>query len=524
MADLAADLITLRVPSGRASCADWLRDRLPAEVADLLELTRSVAQVAHASRASVDLDVAILEVRQTVLAQCERQARAREEHFESELAVRDAQLKSATADLSRTRDELGRGAEAAARQLREARDAAAAELEAARTDLEELRRERATFETSARERADARVAEMRGDYEARLQQQRQLFDEFADRSGAAHAEELRRLERVLDEQRAQASGVEALVASLCGTSQKRGELGERFVRHVHDAMNLGTLSDNAHQRAAGYADGTWSYQPPGAERAISALVEIKFAATGDSEKDVAKFHRDLDVAVRAGRANAAVYFSLLDRVGGKAVLDLEIVHGVPVLWASRGAADELSAGSLVQLAFNAFATAWPLMCGRDAGSDATLQSVASLLAAQMDEYAKLEPRIAFLERTGDQMRREAGLLRKTRDALVAKVANFQGRHPALCAAAEMGSEAADGAETLEASTLQAIRAHHARRGGYYPKTTQDLSRELDEAQLSKLSNRPEVFELCVRKVRAEKQMGKKRPRAPAVDVVVEGEA
>ena len=203
------------------------------------------------------------------------------------------------------------------------------------------------------------------------------------------------------------------MGSLCGnSSQKRGEIGERFVRQVHDAMNLGTLADTSHQRAPGFADATWAHAPPGGAPPISALVEIKFAATGDSAHGVDKFLRDLDVGVRTARVNAALYLSLIDRIGGRPVLQLETVHGVPVLWASRGAHDELSAASLVELAFTAFAAAWPLIHERGArgaaGEGALQQGVAQLLAAQLEEFARLEPRIAFLERSGDQMRREAG--------------------------------------------------------------------------------------------------------------------
>ena len=85
-----------------------------------------------------------------------------------------------------------------------------------------------------------------------------------------------------------------------------------------------------------------------------------------------------------------------------------------------------------------------------------------------------------------------------------QITNFQTRHPSI------GMPSDDDAQ-LEEKVLEAIRSYHARRGGYYPKQVEDLRKDLDDDDLfSQLQQRIDVFQNADRRIRAEKQLSKKR--------------
>ena len=422
-------------------------------------------------------------------------SRARGETAHSSAARGRARPRRAVAEIGRAPAEAARldGAQAeSARPLEQAVHATACAR----------RRTRASPPARAR---GARRARVRERYEAQLATQAGMLEELR----ARHRDEVARLR---EEERAAATAlregqerVERTLSTLLGSNQKRGALGEGLVKRVHDGLRLGVLTPNAHQRLPGYGDATWSYAAPGGPP-LSALVEVKLSHSADSTADVDKFLKDVDVGVRTDRVNAALYLSLAERLGGRPRLDLELVHGVPVLWAARAPTTTYRPPRSSRWP-STRSPAWPALRARD-GDGGALREVGALLNAQLDEVARLDPRVAFLEKTADQMRREAAALRKTREALAARVANFQATHPALHARDEEVDE-------LEARTLEAIRAHHARKKGYYPKHADDLRGDLDPEPLAALLRRPALFQECERRVRAEKQQTKRRRKEDA---------
>jgi hypothetical protein len=382
-------------------------------------------------------------------------------------------------------------------QFRQSQAALEAELEGARADAQRLRSERALVETTVRQALQAE------------------FDERQRLLGAQHAGEVARLAGLLEEERQSATTmvakVDELCAALCGTSNARGQLGEHFVEGVHAELALGVLKNNSNQRRAGVADATWSFTPPGADAPLAVLVEIKNVARGATADDLDKFERDVRAAAQCGRVHGALYLSLVGRVPGKRSLELELLHGVPVLWASRAASDDLSARSLVQLAFASLATALPLLTAAGGGDgDATAPLLAELalhFRSTLAQCHEMEPRITWLERTAETMRREAVLLRKSRDKLVQQVAAFETRHQLAVGEAATTDEA-----ELRAAVVAAIAAFHAAHHGRYPKAATDLPLA-DPAHRERLAARPELFHACDREVRDRNQASKRRREA-----------
>lgn len=546
---LVMSKVTLTVPKGKESCAQWLRDLSPEAVVQALEVLQTMYTLvrtttssdmsdvvkAHATQISAlraeqqsELLRVVEELRPAIEAQAKHTTETMAQDHAAERKTLEAQLTRAKKEAVALRTELDQAVVDASAALDDQRvrlervhSDVARRLEEADEEIKRLVGERSVFKESVREEGDKYVEGLRRDYEGRLTQLRDIYTEQMGRSDAQHAQELERLTGLLDEQRAlgqqmregQFAKVENILGSLCGSSQRRGELGEALVKQIHDTLNLGVLQGNSHTRSPGVADFTWSYTPPGDVRAVSALVENKFSHSGDSTCDVDKFMRDVDVAVRAGRVNAALYLSLIRRVAGRPKLSVDMVHGVPVMWASRDASDDMSAASLVEVAFSAFAATWPMLCGRDDDSaNVALQKVSALLNAQVDEYARLEPRITFLEKTSNQMRSEAVLLRKSRDTLVRQITNFQISNPSVCVA-----DLQEEVEGLEDSVLTAVRTYHQRKRGYYPKHADDLKAFLPAEELRALFQRPEIFQSCERRVRAEKQASKKKRVAPDCD-------
>lgn len=404
------------------------------------------------------------------------------------------------------------------KQLLEDADAACkdqrAKMEDAFQELKELQSDRALHQARIREECDARQMDARRVHQDHLLQLKQLYESQL----LAKTEELERvrsecredMDRSRKERDGQSARVEQMLSTLSGTNQRRGAVGENFVKQIHDGLNLGLYSKNAHQKNAGFGDATWTYAHPNGGPVLTALTEVKLSHSADSASDVDKFLKDVDAGVRTQRINSAIYLSLASRLGGKARLDLEVVHGVPVLWASRATEDELSAASLVDTVFTMFSTLWPLLCAREEegrGGAVVLQQVVVLLNAQLDEISKLEPRISFLEKTGDQMRREAAMLRKSRDALSSQISTFQVSHPEL--QMECRADNAD-VVALETATLDAVRTFHSRRHGHYPKHSDELRSMLSPGDFGLLSKRPGIFETCVRIVRGEKQLTKRK--------------
>ena len=136
--------------------------------------------------------------------------------------------------------------------------------------------------------------------------------------------------------------------------------GGKLLKHIHDTLNLGVYSKNAHQKTSGFGDATWTYTPMGGSPVLTALTEVKLSQSADSACDLDKFLKDVDVGVRTQRINGALYLSLASRIGGKGRSGRGDTARGPVIWASRSAEDDLSAAALVDMAFTTFATLWPL--------------------------------------------------------------------------------------------------------------------------------------------------------------------
>lgn len=482
--------VTFKVPKGREGCAAWLKSQTPPVVAEVL----AAAQLVHESLLSARPDANV----ELVKSHAKQLESLRAKHLED---VRELESTIESSFVARLEDTQKK-------------------LEASQETLNAMEADRAILENRVQKRCDARLEEVRVDYEHRLKQQAQLFEsqlrnvqgvqekllgkmEQSQHEEVAHLKSMLAKEKECNQALTEGSmqRVESILCDLTSSTSKRGQMGETFVKQIHDGLNLGVLQDETHVKQPGMADFTWSYAHPQCDVPLTAIVENTLAKT-DSNAHVAKFLQDFTLATKAGRVNAGIYFSLAAPVPGKPKFHLELLEGYPVLWVGR--MDDACAATLIEMGFLAMAAVWPLLANKVEGAEASLQQIGVMLSNQMEECSKLDPRIGFLERTSETMRKEAVLLRKTQEALVRRIGAFQLRHP------ECGMMTQVEGDGFESVVEAAIESYHSRRGGYYPKTPEDLKKELTTEQLQKLTVQPEVLQLCDRRVRAKKQIGKKK--------------
>ena len=240
-------------------------------------------------------------------------------------------------------------------------------------------------------------------------------------------------------------------------------------------------------------------------------LQVKDSKALHTQKDVAKFQRDLQAATQSKRANAGLFLSLGARYPGKAPLQLTIEHGMPVCYASRAADDALPAPCLVEFAFRALAEAWPLICRqRGEGVQLTIQAAAEQFEEQLNHCEALSKQIAKISKTAKSLAVDVKHLEKIRDSLVAGVECVRVNHPSLVPEApeDVASEReaedpwqSEGAENFVA----AIR--EAKRGSRYPKEGEVA---FEGEALTFYKKFPGLFKAGVDRVKKEVVHGKKR--------------
>ena len=475
-ASLGAERAKAALSIGKIACA----------FADEAVRVHSTDGLATLEEARVHHSAELERLKASLASRHERDLLAVREECGAEVEIREAHLNNARHELQRARAEIS-GIADSVRAANEAdRQRLESQLAEVSSSNDALLASRAAFETHLKKAAAEDVERV----EARLREERAV----AERQ-IAHLTSL--LESM---QENMVKRMDSVLGGLSG-STRRGEIGEHLVRQVHESLCLGVFHNNSKSRIAGIADGTWTYDAPNSVK-LQALVEVKYSQTPDSVKDIDKFREDVDTSVRAGRVNAALFLSLVHRIGGRPKIDLEIIHGVPVMWASRAANDELSALALVEMAFCAFASHWPLMHGAGAGAGAAddylSKDMAHFMQSQETEFTRLERYISDAERSTEQLRRNASLLRKTRELLVCNHTNFQTRHPRVIS----HDDPVENLEEAEEAVRTAVLAYHQRKKGRgYPKSEEDLRGEVEEGVLASMKRHPDFLHSMVRAVK-----------------------
>lgn len=451
--------ITLFVPEGREECASWMSAQTPSVVADLLEMCATL----HQTMTSATKQKEVVDLVST-----------HEEEMKSVHAMLD-KLRAEKHELSRDVQER---------------------LKSVRDDCEEQKR---MARTSLVAQYDEQLSYLRGMVERREEDMKQLQQ-------SAH-ETTKQMQQ--------------LVATLGGKSSFKGKVGERFVQNIHDELELGVLRDVSAQRAVGHGDFRWEYAPGSSSSfsPLTALVEVKFSQNADRDFDVQKFVTDVGEAAAQDRINAALYLSLSQRIGGRPVLSLELVHGVPTLWASRNADDEMSATQLVKMAFLVFAQMWPLIQPSDK-TQMSVQKLNALVKHQCVQFAAMDQRIAHLDKLGDSVKREAEQLRKLKEALIASTKQIHDEDDDVVVegSSTNAKDLLDG--DVGRQLMDAIRRHHAERGHRYATRVDDLQNYLDVEAVKVVASHPGLFEMAKDKIKRSNYVsgqGKKRRVAESSD-------
>lgn len=442
---MAEDITTVQfqVPRGHEACAAWLQGRAPAETAALLEVMGTVVDAAAAQHTRADAERYADEVRKRMQSQIDR-----EKH-------RAAQLQ----------DDLERVQGKAAVQRAELQGEFDARVEQQRVVYEANHKNLASLLHELQQRSDAAqralATEFRAQYDARIA--------ALEREVEAKNSQLR------DLQETTCARVETIFGSLYGNSAKKGDIGEAFVRSVHSELELGTLTHAGRVKCPGYADFMWEHDggagAGGRGTRLHALVEVKMSTYANATRDTHKFREDVRTAVATGAANAALYVSLVERLEGKPKMALEMAHGVPVLWVSRNAADDLSARSLVELAFVSFANVWAHMLPEDHGDlQSALRNMGVFLTDQMAECEKMEHSLKALDKAADAIRVQTAQVRGVRDRLLSNAYRFRAKE---CAATMHAVDV-----EANAALVEKLRAYYDAKKRY-PRHPADIGMDAD---------------------------------------------
>jgi len=477
--------LSLLLPDEHTDCAAWLRSLPPEVLGPVLEVARSVNRLPRGDDASHAQEVAHLrsthlkhlaDLRAHVEAEYEMRARAK----------MDAQKGTHAAEQERLAAMVVRAEEA---------------LAAARVERDKLRASAADVEATVKSEYEIQLARLQGllnDVQTKSDMSTKLV---VDQMRNMYEQQLvhMRMEQAQREQE-QYVKLDSVVAAFGagGNSSDKGRAGENLVRHVHERLERGTLEDCTHVKAAGFADYTWDWTPPDCAR-ITCLVEIKNSRSCDKSRDLNKFALDVREGSQTQRINAAMFISLVDRVAGKPRVSIELVHGVPTLWASRQPDDDISPSALVELAFVTFAGCWPLLAVNESRNDITshamLQAVASCLKSQVGEFQRLQPRIDSMQDAADRILREVTHMRRIRDDLMQGARAMQLKLPGVSADEEV--------ENLVAHLEKAVRDYRAAHRERYPKELADLKDLLPYDVFRCASD--DAFQTAGKRVRTESQ-------------------
>ena len=563
--------VTISIPAGREESAAWIRKQSPEIAADALQLTAHAFAVLQTEAAGGDV-ARLHQEKQTLLrefdaerknnadkvAEAERacfQAHQEEVSLERcahlkevnrlQHAIDSARLEASeecrlhlvtarevhTRELESMRAECAQQAEVKVNMLQQDIQGLSTELQKRRGDDALIRSEvMSTYDLQRKSDLvmhEEKITRAREDYERQLASLEDRLKEVKEREQDSvsyfksqldlRTKSLEQTERENKERLAECTArMESTLTSFRGSTAV-GKLGENMVMRVFAELNLGTWHDESGQQAEGRADALWTYTPTNCSK-LSALVEIKSVAALHSEKDLAKFDRDINAGVRSSRINGAVFISLCARVPGTRQLDMRIEHGTPVLWASRSADDELPAKNLIEFAFLAFAQSWPVLCRqRGDAIESTVEAVSSFLDGQLADFERFSKRIESVEKISLQLQREVSSMKKIRDNLVSGVDNIRLKYPNLTPQAvedaepslpstENAWESAYGVEILEA-----IRTWRRDKGGgrRYPKLMGELS-SLSEEAVAFASRIPGAFTIAIVRVKDEMQSTKRK--------------
>ena len=451
--------VTLRVPDGREGCVAWLVRQTPELVADYLEASERY----HSAVAGAVWDGGRDAVRERLTLENERlHAEAQESerrHVERAQQLRE-QFESRSAEAL---DECNAAARAMyARQI---------------DDLnEQVARLRESL-AAQKNGEQAQILAATRDVEGRLMGR--LDDHARERTRLEERNEQLRLEcmRLCE---THAANLERFIPR--ATSSELGAMGERMVEDWHRTLELGTMVNVSKCRDKGYADHTWRHN--GAE----TLVEEKYAKEL-KEEDYAKFREDVRVAALSGRIDMAMFVSLRRRVAGRPIFSLELLSGVPTLWASRDPTDPLSEETMVTTAFKIMAELWPLVRrertdGEVGTAGATLRRVSLFLTSQLQAHEHAQNLVRSLEATCQKLTRQVTLLKRQNERLITGVHDVRMWDARLDEPSAEGD--ADGDveveltpefwETPEGQALdRAVGDFHETHAGRYPKNAAQLA-------------------------------------------------
>lgn len=362
-----------------------------------------------------------------------------------------------------------------------------------------------------------------------LQKRTEALDSALTAKDNAVAEFSRRVESLAAENR-------EMISNLSGTSTARGKVGEHLVETTFARLQLGSWQDDSANPAEGFADALWEFSHPSSPHKLSALVEVKNVAAIHSQKDVVKFHTDLQTAIANGRANAGMFFSLSARFPGTRPLHLCLMYGVPVCIASRSADDPMPASSLIEMAFHAMAEIWPMVCKQGLNTDVeqTIHAVAEHYDHQLQELERLSKRIASLSRLAASLSREVKALEKFRSDWTKDIEKLRQMYPQLCLDTQTADEEDEtGEEAMDVWTssgavqfMEAISSFRDRgTKKRYPQKLSDLELTTDsQAFVDSLPNALEIATFRLKRqaaTEANREKAEKRRRVVAEEQVHE---
>ncbi len=134
----------------------------------------------------------------------------------------------------------------------------------------------------------------------------------------------------------------------CGELAKHAKFrvackGEDILVHAHQSLELGSLDE------AAVGCYKWTYAPPGCD-VMCCTVSVTASQRGDVKNEVTKHLGFVEHGVASEGVTCGLFISLACRIPNTRSIEMRVVSGVPVMYFSSDATDDISEVSLVTTA------------------------------------------------------------------------------------------------------------------------------------------------------------------------------
>lgn len=232
---------------------------------------------------------------------------------------------------------------------------------------------------------------------------------------------------------------------LTGTASNKGIVGENFVQDIFSNMRLGYLDDTRYSDNTGSEDFVWRWTPSN-ETAnsnsyeMTCSVEIKNSERLHSVNDINKHQTRITEARNANKINCGLFLSLRCRIQNTNPIEIKYVSGIPVLYVSK--TSNITSSNVVEIGFSLMSIFWQYSnftninnSTSDGDSNTILKNLSSKLSStivsQFESLSSLNSQIDDIENSANCLLRQSQKLRKLRIKMISDITSLHSTFPDL---------------------------------------------------------------------------------------------